>query len=249
MERWPQHCFPFEITFAIDRRAQFSCLHYGHFPFVARKCDWVIVNEVIFENEYGFAATLLEEIEKPRIVDGGANIGTFALTMFNAFPDATVYSFEASQDTFDILRKNRELNPDLQWEVEHAALWRANEMIGFSNMESSASGKIGDGYGVREVVGGIDFDSVMLRVGGGIDLMKIDIEGAEDDFLCTGSAQLVNIGQLIVELHPPDCNVTALLNVIRARWSQVYEIPGRSSSKALILATDNFYDYPFFVWN
>ena len=235
------------VHYARSDHALFSGLRYGRLPFSARKCDWVIVKEVVFENEYGFIAEVLRGIEKPRIVDGGANIGTFALTAFNMIPDAMVYSFEASQETFAILKMNQNLNPALCWETKKAAMWRANETVDFTNSDCSASSRIGGDQGRHEAVEGINFDAVMFCVGDRADLMKIDIEGAEGEFLSIASSKLANVGQMIIELHPGRCDIQKILNVLRERWTHLYEIAGRTSSKPLILATDTSYNLPPFI--
>ena len=71
--------------------------------------------------------------------------------------------------------------------------------------------------------------------GGMIDLLKVDIEGAEEDFLCTKPEFLERVRVLVVELHPKSCNTARVLETLQRSFKTVEEIPGRFSSKPLLL--------------
>ena len=68
----------------------------GKYKFVARKLDWVGVREVFFEDEYRILNKIDFGTKNPKIVDLGSNIGGFAISAFNRWPNASVISVEAA---------------------------------------------------------------------------------------------------------------------------------------------------------
>lgn len=222
----------------------FHGLSIDRFPFKARYRDWLAIQEVIFEEEYRVVLELLEGKVRPVVVDGGANIGMFSLYLFSYFPFARVYAYEASSGAFRILNENRRLNPGLEWSVNKAAFWDSAEVLPFTNMEWSTSSRVGNSKGQCEYVQGISLEGVLRDVRTAVDLMKIDIEGAEGRFICGNARQLENVCNLLVELHPDVCDGTALLRTLQSRWKGIYKIPGRRSAKPLLLATDEEVNLP-----
>jgi hypothetical protein len=69
---------------------------------------------------------------------------------------------------------------------------------------------------------------------GDIDLMKVDIEGAEEAFLCADPAALTPVKRLVIELHPQLCDTQRVRDVLQKAFSQIVEIHGRTSSKPLL---------------
>lgn len=70
--------------------------------------------------------------------------------------------------------------------------------------------------------------------GGRIDLMKIDIEGSEEAFLCADPAALDRVDALVVELHPTLCDTARVEALLRERFSTIRVIEARKSSKPLL---------------
>ncbi len=224
----------------------YSGLAFRGLRFVSRYRDWLAVREVIFDGEYRLVKDVLRDSVAPIVVDGGANIGMFAIYVLAYFPSAKVTSYEPGTSTFALLDRNRALNVALNWSVRRAALWRSAETLELSAAESSTSSKVGRGKGT-ELVPGRDLRAVLADVGGHIDLMKVDIEGAEESFLCASPEALRDIEHLLVEIHPAECDAAAVIAILRGRWSRVYRVPGRISSKPLLLASDGEFNLPEFM--
>jgi hypothetical protein len=69
--------------------------------------------------------------------------------------------------------------------------------------------------GTATSVDGLDFASLLQSVGGRIDLLKLDIEGAEIEFLdAAKDADLARVGQLTIEFHD-HCGITPRADVVR----------------------------------
>ncbi len=230
--------------FCADPDKLFEGLEAGGLPFVARYRDWVSIREVMVEDEYGVIRRVLSGIKCPRIVDGGANIGLVSLVVFSEFPKARVYSYEASAGTFAILNKNRELNSRFEWTVRQAALWSGTETLKFGNLLWSTSSRIAAASESLELVKGLPLDQLLNETGSPIDLMKLDIEGAEEQFLCSAAELLSEVRTLLIELHPKIANCQRVMSVIRGRWKNLYQMPGRGTPNPLILASDETFDMP-----
>jgi FkbM family methyltransferase len=201
----------------------------------ARSCDWDALNEVLIEDEYGELRSHLEVTPSPVVLDLGANIGTFALFSFSVSPHAAVHSFEPSADTFAVLEGNRARNPQCDWHVQRAAGWGEDGTVSFSASAASTAGRVDAGG--SESVPAMSLATILARCGGRIDVAKIDIEGAEEPLICGGAFALQRIETLVVELHPDRCDAARVAATLRESYGRLFRIPGRRSSKPLLLAT------------
>ncbi len=131
-------------------------------------------------------------VEKPaRVIDIGANIGEISLFFSGALPDATVVAIEASSENVVEFERNRALQtyPTGNLRLIHAAVadreGTIDITVGAGDMNTVL---VEDGLerlrdrgttGVEQVRA-ITLDNVLEAAGGGpVDLLKIDIEGAE----------------------------------------------------------------------
>ena len=126
-------------------------------------------------------------------------------------------------------------NPRCRWSVHHAAAWRENGAVTFATGATSTGGRITtDG---KETVPAVSLPTILEQCGGVIDVAKIDIEGAEEALLADRPAQLQRIATLVVELHPDRCDTGRVVKALSDSYGALYRIPGRRSSKPLVLAT------------
>jgi FkbM family methyltransferase len=214
--------------------------HMGALPFYARYRDWVALEEIALQQEYGFVTSLLHGKERPRVVDLGAHIGLFSLFVLGHFPSAVIHSVEASRETYEILRRNRKINEGLAWEVHWAAMWDHDGEISFNDGEKASTGHHVDLSGTtgrRSNVPAISLSTLLKeRVKSDVDLLKVDIEGAEEAVLCEDPGLLRSVAALTAEIHPDRCNEQHVLDVLQDAYEYVYAVEGRRSSKPLVLA-------------
>jgi FkbM family methyltransferase len=141
----------------------------------------------------------------PRILDCGANIGLASLFFHRLYPEARITAFEADPALFDMLGDNLRANAAGTIEVRHAALWTSTGTLTFQ-CEGSDSGMIsalpGAVDGRATTVPSLRLRDVLAE--GPIDLLKLDIEGAEDAVLADCEPVLHTVKAIVMDLHEFD---------------------------------------------
>jgi FkbM family methyltransferase len=137
-----------------------------------------------------------------RILDCGANIGTATLFFATHFPDASIDAYEADPVVFQVLKQNCQ-----RWNVNKAtlhnsAVWTETlDRLQFAS-EGADSGSVIDANQTTSH-GIIEVSALALRdqINGEIDLLKMDIEGAELVVLESCESKLHLVKNLFVEYH------------------------------------------------
>lgn len=239
----------FLVPQRVSTRFQAACRYrYRDLEFSARQIDWGPVDQVLLGGEYGFTDSLLEDCSQPTIVDLGANIGAFALFMFDRHPSATIYSVEASPRVFGMLQRNRQANPGLDWHVFHYAMWSDTGTVRFQ------VGKDSGAVGMISRAGSETLNSISLeeylddQVPGNIHLLKMDIEGAEQAVLSTGTKALGRVQQMIIQVHPGIVDTEKVCRLLREQFDYLYRVPNTVPPNPLIVATRKPQGPPFEKW-
>jgi FkbM family methyltransferase len=157
------------------------------------------------------------DVKKPSLIlDAGAHIGLVSQYFAIKYPNAKVVSLEPNQDNFEILKRNtKELNN--VYPIK-AALWYRECRLKTENPEAEEPWSFRfveacEGEGVESVtIPGImkKFDHEH------IDILKMDIEGAEREILINSSSWISNVNYMMVELHDryrPGCS-DVMYNII-----------------------------------
>ena len=141
------------------------------------------------------------------IIDAGGYIGTAAIAFANAFPDALVISLEPSRHNFEMLRKNTKHLPNVI---------ARNEALGSRVETATLSDRNTGEWGFTVVKNPLDcpapqalhdtltttIPQLLRAVGkGGIDLLKLDIEGAERDLFINQPEWVSATSVIHAELH------------------------------------------------
>jgi FkbM family methyltransferase len=158
--------------------------------------DVLTYEQVFLNNEYEFRA-----IERPQvIVDAGANVGLASILFANRYPQAKIFAIEPEHDNFTLLTEN--VHPYDNIVPLHAALWGENTTIHLMDPGDGAWGFMTEPAGEGRAVRAITVDRLMSDHGiGHIDILKVDIEGAEKEVFADTSAWIDRVGSIIVELH------------------------------------------------
>jgi FkbM family methyltransferase len=205
--------------------------------FLARPIDATAVVEIVLADEYASVETLLAHRRAPLVVDLGANVGLFALRVFAACPAASLVCIEAAPDTADVLLANTRLHPARDWRAVHAAAWREDGTVTVTR-ERASTGRHVDGAAHGVIVPALGpatlFDRLLERRP--IDLLKIDIEGAEETFLDAAVPYLDRVAALLLEIHPDRCDARRVRRLVSAHFDDVRTLT-RGSSKPLLVAT------------
>ena len=142
---------------------------------------------------------LKDDKKSLRILDCGANIGLATIFLKQRFPDAKITAFEADAAIFSFLEKNIRSFEFTDIDLRNEAVWTED---GFLEFESTG-GDAGKIISSESDTNTIKVKCVPLRdyLDEPIDLLKIDIEGAETDVLTSCSDRLSNVQRIFVEYH------------------------------------------------
>jgi FkbM family methyltransferase len=155
---------------------------------------------------------------RPYVVDGGANVGLSVLYFKRLYPAADVVAFEADPAIHALLAENVRAFGLTDVTLVAKALWDADTELEFV-AEGSDGGRIRRGQ-QETIARTIRVPAVRLRpwLGRPVDLLKLDIEGAETAVLLDCEDLLPNVVALFVEYHSfahEEQRLDELLGVLR----------------------------------
>lgn len=183
--------------------------------------DILMFNEVLLEEVY---RPVVEHVPDCRtVIDLGANIGLATLYLAARYPSSRVFAVEPHAGTYGLLRMNveklvregrcrtwrgavwgsaRSLVADLSRGEEHYSAFAAVESEG-----AAAEGEPIEGLPIRELIGLAGFEQV--------DLVKVDIEGAEVELFKGDLDWLRQVNAIAIEFHGDSRAVTRFDGVMR----------------------------------
>ena len=141
----------------------------------------------------------LPDSERPVILDCGANIGYTVLHYKRQYPHARITAFEPDPQFAPVLRRNLQRNGLGDVEVVEAAAW-TNDGTARWLMEGTDGSRLlrGESDGQVADVRTVDLCRFLDEP---IDLLKIDIEGAEFELVPHVAAKLRNVKNVLIECH------------------------------------------------
>ncbi len=136
--------------------------------------------------------------ETPVIYDCGANIGMSVLYFSKGYPLARIEAFEAHPKVANILCANLDHNKIKNVQVHAKAVWTNNMGIEISGAGADDASIFGTGNKMQiQSIRLADF----LAKEASVDMLKMDIEGAELEVLKDCEAHLHKVKNLFVEFH------------------------------------------------
>jgi FkbM family methyltransferase len=160
------------------------------------------------------------------VIDGGANIGLTTLYFSQKFPKAKIIAIEPEPSNFEMLKKNCGDLPGVV--LVNAALWPTERtlVIQDASVEKWAF-SVGEGSSLSnsESVKAITIPELLRKYDlEYIDILKLDIEGAERELFKEGAESwLGDVGQIIIELHDrlrPGCAFAFYSKIIQYPFDQ-----------------------------
>jgi FkbM family methyltransferase len=186
--------------------------------------DFVVYSSSVWGGDYQGLDELLLGIEKSIhfIVDAGANIGTTSLAFSRHYPWAQIIGIEADISNWKLFDSNMKLNNCQNVKRLHAALWGSHEevVLSLSRREwgyqvRSHNNNSSGSYKVETLT---LHDLIKMSPNGIIDILKIDIEGAEENVFLSDPESvelcLQHVRHLAIELHGPVLD-TKIKNLLR----------------------------------
>lgn len=167
------------------------------------------VREIFLHDEYRLESLRPTPMS---IVDIGANVGVFTLRAAELFPGVRISAFEPSPVAYEQLVQNVRANPALtkidahrcavvgSSDVHDVEFWIDAAGSPCSTLIESA---VRDGAAGRwEKVPALSLSSILVSAGA-VDLLKLDVEGAEYEIMReTAPAALARVRRIVVEYHP-----------------------------------------------
>jgi len=166
----------------------FGAIRYVDFEAMLHQYD-----EIFLQRAYDFVA----DTDTPFILDGGSHIGLSVIRFKLLYPKAHVIAFEADPFIAEVLQHNLSSLRLQSVEVIQAALWIENTCVAFEP-DGADGGRIHSAGPSR--VPAVRLADYIQRP---VDLLKLDIEGAEFDVLLDlcGTGRIDFVRRLICELH------------------------------------------------
>ena len=160
--------------------------------------QWIFLDQI-----YAFRA----DNPAPTIVDCGANTGLSILYFKHLYPQARIIAFEADPKLFRILEENIRGNGFTDVELINKAVWNKETTLTFLP-DGADAGRVADAAGPTPAHpgngGAVQVPAIRLRdylTDRTVDLLKMDIEGAEVEVLNDCPDVLKNVKAVCLEFH------------------------------------------------
>jgi FkbM family methyltransferase len=184
------------------------------------KPDVRAINEVWLDRVYEPAARFVVR-NGWTVIDLGAHRGTFSVRAALSGPETEVYAVEPSPRNLEWLRKNIEINELANVHVHEAAVAHSSgrAVLHLNLAESGRTSLLIDSGDDNDVlVETLLLDELLRTIGRPVDLLKIDIEGAEHQVLASVPEDgLRRIRRIAMEYHAtPDRRLDVAAAELRA---------------------------------
>jgi len=152
--------------------------------------------EIFYKRSYQFSP----KSSSPLIFDCGANVGTSCLYFSREYKNAIIHAFEPDPHVFKALKQNIELNNVKNVELHNAAVWKEDTTLEFDSSGADA-GALSQGHSKTSIkVNAIRLKDLIEKEEA-IDLLKMDIEGAEVEVIMDCKDVLKRINNIFIEYH------------------------------------------------
>ena len=185
--------------------------------------DVLMVADVLFRGAYDFPFPLLDDHRSgerpPLIVDAGANVGSASRYFLQRFPSATVVAIEPDPGNFALLEANCAAHPRAV--LINRALWPESTRLALDHSLAAECAvrthlpAIPSSPSISPSSSQATCDTLtmqeLIASHGPVDLLKLDIEGAEAQLFEPGRdlSWLDQVASIVIELHDryePGCS-------------------------------------------
>lgn len=172
-----------------------------------------IIRDECYDPNMWFNRNLREEYifnDVKCIIDVGANIGITTCYFAHLFPDAMVYSFEAESGNYELLCKNTIDYKNVK--IHKKAIWNhssgvyidnRDKIYGHSGKANPAKYEVGENVIIgEEKIESITLSQILKELDvENIDILKMDIQGAEIEAFDDWEIWLPKVRLLFIETH------------------------------------------------
>ena len=189
----------FDTAFTVHLK--FDALHEYSLTLRPFAGDLFVLYEILLSKIYYVPDGFLPGNRVRVIVDCGANIGITALYLAARYPHATIYSVEPHPDTYVMLQQNTAAEPRIV-PVHAAVVGRPATTARITARNPAWGNKLTEAGPSLQVPAITLCQLIELYKITHIDLLKVDIEGAEE-FVFAHGEFLPHVTLGIIELHDP----------------------------------------------
>ena len=178
--------------------------------------DRLVFDQVFQDQQYAV------DLDDPAlIIDAGANVGFASIFLAHRYPNARIIALEPEQHNVELLQRNVRGYDNIH--PIRAGLWSRSTRLVITNPDSGSwafqvtESKDGVGIpalGVKTILQQANADRV--------DMLKMDVEGAEREILSTSAEWKHQVDMLVIETHDtlvPGCS-DALDRAVRGHATQ-----------------------------
>jgi FkbM family methyltransferase len=170
-------------------------------------------HEIFFQGDYRSLTIRPDDI----ILDAGANAGLFSI--WAASRCRSVVSVEPAPETFDLLKLNKLINKATNVLLINKAL---SDHDGFVSMGGEGATYKIEQHGI--IIPSTTIDSLLAELGVSVDVVKMDVEGAER--LCLPGSYLQHVREIVVETHATEDSVVRILQEYGFKTTKVnFRVP------------------------
>lgn len=179
----------------------YATVHLKNIPYpISFRPSTPDVNTIIqnlIRQEYG---QFPEGFEASLIIDGGGYIGDVSIYFLNHFQNCRVLMVEPDQENFKLAQENLAHYSDRVFLIPGGLWSHKTEMyVMGSYVDSRLTNDTSSGTTKISV---IDIPTLMQDYGiTHIDILKLDVEGAEEEILCVNNEWLTKVKAVVVEFH------------------------------------------------
>ena len=211
--------------FVVDDRL---ALRHGQMRFPSPGAAWLLLHEILIAEEYFFEPSG----NPPRILDCGAHVGFATYYFKSLYPESIITCFEPVPALRELLTDNVDHNG---WENVSIEPYAVSSSRGTAEFNVSETSTLAGSLSSRRVDQGdtttaIQVETVCLSeyLTEPVDLLKLDIEGAELDVLREISDSMHQVQNIICEVHVAEAG-TELVETITLLSQAGFNVSVRSS--------------------
>lgn len=179
------------------------------YPFQLRKNDFAdnqIFNEIILKRSY--SGLIKEKTEVSRIIDLGANIGLSAASFLSEYPDSEVVLVEPDDSNFTLLLNNMNKYNTNKKRAHffHTAIYNKTKELELIDSNTGSHGyrviESGKSSSNKTLISPVTIPDILeLMNWERVNLIKIDIEGAEKELFERNNYWIGKTDFIVVETH------------------------------------------------
>ncbi|WP_163350656.1 FkbM family methyltransferase [Desulfovibrio sp. JC010] len=152
----------------------------------------IAIKDIFIQRIYDFSS----DKDSPVVIDGGSHIGLFSLYAKLKYPKANIIAFEPDENNLKLLMKNLFSNGFKDVQVVPAGLYESDGELAFSSTPNDGSNLFATE--TNTVVKVVKLSPYLKTH---VDILKLNIEGAEWGVLKEAGNLLRNVKEIIMEYH------------------------------------------------